>query len=132
MIIQELMDKAKQNNGFKSDRQLSKAIGCGEPTLLRIRRGWGYPSEDNMMKLGELAGIDRASALLLLNMWKAEGEAKNTYMDILRRVSATALCFIIMVTASPSFAHNIPLKMFHYVNDTVYYGKRKKFLRIGV
>lgn len=124
MDINEIMDTAKAKNGISSDNKLAKAIGTSQPTIFRFRQGFGYPSEENMMKLGELAGIDRASALLLLNMWKAEGEAKNTYRDILSRLStAAALCFIMAIVATPANAKVYSPIMFHYVKDTVYYGK---------
>lgn len=106
MEIVEIIDVAKEKTGFKSDRKLAAAIGVTHPTLIRMRRGWGFPSEENMMKLGELAGIDRASALLLLNMWKAQGDAKSTYSDILRRLSAVAGCFLIVTILSFSSPAN--------------------------
>lgn len=122
MEIQEVLERAKSNSGFKSERKLAQSIGVTHPTLLRIRRGWGYPSEENMVKLGELAGISRAEALLLLNFWKSQGEARTVYSDLLRRLAASALCFVmLMVSAlvSPAIAGN---SMLRQCGDTVYYG----------
>lgn len=120
MEIVEIMDVAKGKNALKSDRALARAIGMSSPTLFRIRQGFGFPSEENMMKLGELAGIDHASALLLLNMWKAEGEAKSTYRDILSRLStAAALCFVMVIVATPANAQSLIGKC--YVNEKILY-----------
>lgn len=128
MQINEIMDTAKVKNAFKSDRALARAIGMASPTLFRIRQGFGFPSEENMMKLGELAGIDKASSLLFLNMWKAEGEAKETYFEILRKIApSVALCFIISISimsSTPAYATKAPSQLLHDRADTVYYGKK--------
>jgi hypothetical protein len=133
MEIVELMDIAKGKNGLKSDRALARAIGMASPTLIRIRQGWGFPSEQNMMKLGDLAGIDKASALLFLNMWKAEGEAKQTYFEILSKIAPTvALCFIISISfmaSTPAYATISPAPMLHECKDTVYYGNKRRLFR---
>jgi hypothetical protein len=125
MEILELMEIAKGKNGFKSDRALAIAIGMSQPAMFRIRQGFGFPSEDNMMKLGELAGIDKASALLFLNMWKAEGEAKQTYFEILSKIAPTvALCFIISISfmaSTPAYATISPAPMLHECKDTICY-----------
>ncbi|MEK7801106.1 MAG: hypothetical protein AAB276_01515 [Pseudomonadota bacterium] len=104
MDINEIMDVAKNKNSLRSDRALARAIGSSQPTVFRFRQGFSYPSEANMMKIGELAGISRAEALLLLNMCKAEGEAKNTYSDILRRLALVAGCFIMLIVSVPANA----------------------------
>lgn len=135
MEINELMDTAKSKNSLKSDRALAIAIGASQPTVFRIRQGFGYPSEQNMMKLGELAGMTKAEALLLLNMWKAEGEAKATYSDLLRRLAAVAGCFVIVTILGFSGPANAQIQttktsdMLPLHGYTVYYGKLKRFLR---
>lgn len=111
MEINELLDLAKAKRGYKSDNQLSKAIGIAHTGLVRVRRGWGNLSENNMIALADLCEIPHDKALLLLNVWKSEGSVKDAYSSLLRRFAMVGLAFTIAASivtpaqASTSFIY---------------------------
>lgn len=131
MEISEIIDAAKKKSGIKSNNGIARAIGITSAAMVRINSGFGLPSDQTMIRLGELAGIDRARALLLLNMWRTEGEAKKTYSDILSRLGTASLCFIMAIGFLSVSCPTASAKMLHSENYIVYYGILTCILGIG-
>lgn len=102
MDINNLIEKAKTLNGFKSDRQVAIAIGISEPSFLRVRRGHGHLNDDNMIKLGSLAGLSETESLLLLNVWRSTGAAKEAYTGMLKRFAFISLSVLTILIINPS------------------------------
>jgi len=98
--IDEYCDKARNLNGFSSDRQLDRALGFkGQPTSQwRTKRAW--PADETMIKLAELADEDPGIALLELNSWRTEGPAKLGYLRILEKYVAMLVLPLFMLTFS--------------------------------
>ena len=113
MHIDDLIEKAKVNSGIRSDNQLAKAIGIAHTSLMRVRKGWGHLSDDNMIKLGKLAGVDETESLLLLNVWRSTGAAKEAYTGMLKRFAFISLSLTILcVFSAPSNASPLPQKCY--------------------
>lgn len=124
--IDDYMDAAIEKQGFRSASALARALGktVAVASQWRTKRSW--PSDQTMVDLADLAGIDRSEALLDLAAWRTAGEASVIWQDVARRLkSAAAAAFVIAVLgfsgpagAGTLMEHgNIPAQ------GSVYYGK---------
>lgn len=93
------LDKAKENHGLKSDRELDRAIGFKGCGVSQIRTGRALPSDEAMIKLAEMARVDPEEALLELAYRRAasrdETRAASVYRALLDRVTHAAAALLI-------------------------------------
>lgn len=152
LTLKNYIEDAKKNIskeypaiGTVSDRDLSEMLGLNPTAVNQWVKRESYPSDDTMVRLSCLAQIDPAVGLLDLNIWRSNGLSKNSYKIIRKYMSCfaelakkegreivkvgTALCFIMLIFATPANAKNSGVDLLHYRNDTVYYGKFKRFFR---
>jgi hypothetical protein len=90
-------DQAITRNNFRSDRELSKALGFSGSDISNYRRKRVWPSDATMVKLAELAGIPADEALLELAVWRTHDTiAGEVYAKLLARITqAACLAFIV-------------------------------------
>jgi len=88
--IDDYIDTAKQRAGLTSDRKLDLALGHTGQSVSHWRTKRAWPTDEKMVKLAELAGVDPEEALLDLSVWRTEGEARAVYERLARRISGTA------------------------------------------
>ena len=100
------LDRAKAQIGTKSDRELARVLGYRGPIVcdFRARRVW--PSDDVMVRLADLAGVDHQTALAELNVWRTAGPARQAYEKILAALVASLVVFAAWST--PAQAMNKP------------------------
>lgn len=93
--VDQYIDAACQRKGF-TDRQLGKYLGKSHATVCHWRTKRSWPSDDTMIALAEVAGMDIDQALLDLNTWRATGPARAAYERIASRlaVAAFAIFFV--------------------------------------
>lgn len=90
MTLDDYLDAAIERTGLKSGRDLCKHLGLSSSvaSFWRTRRTW--PRDDVMVRIAELAGEDPTQALLDLNSWRTEGEARAIYEELARKIAGTA------------------------------------------
>lgn len=132
--IDDYLDAAKSRQGFKSDRELCKALGIRSASISAFRTKRAWPTDAHMIRLAHLAGWSEEEALLDVGRWRAMGTpAAAVYERLLKRLvaSAAALLLAVFVTPHPAGAAerdgNIVTQI---AANTVYYGK--KWLRLVV
>ena len=90
MDTRELLNSALRHGRFTSLRAMARALGVSANTLVRIRKGHGYPSDELCHEFATIAGVDPYTALLQLNAERSEGKARRLYEKAVReRVSAS-------------------------------------------
>lgn len=94
--VDEYADLAKNAQGFRSDRELGRALGYKGNTVSYWRQKKAWPSDDTMLQLAELAGIEPGEALIDLNIWRSSGRARSIY----QRMAMTAAGLIIGLVVS--------------------------------
>ena len=113
MDLDFYLDQAKRNKGIKSDAELSRLVGFKSNAVTFFRCKKAFPSDQTMVRIAELAGVDPRRALLDLNIMRSDGEPKAAYMQMAailaqhaRHVSAMILvCFgVLILAASPAHA----------------------------
>jgi hypothetical protein len=88
------LNRAKAQIGTKSDRELSRVLGYAGPTVSDFRRRKAWPSNDVMVHLADLAGVDHETALAELNVWKSAGPARLAYEKILAAIAVSVTVFV--------------------------------------
>ena len=101
------IDRAKNRHGFKYDNQIQDALGFKGSMLAMVTRKGKHLSEEKMIELARLAGIDETIALMDLNLWKSEGDAKKAYAKILQKITASvALALGFILLSQPAYANS--------------------------
>ncbi|MHB8247274.1 MAG: helix-turn-helix domain-containing protein [Acidithiobacillus sp.] len=90
MDTRQLVEKAQQNGGFKSLRDMAKAMGLNNSSLSLLASGKGELSDETYIKLAELAGIDPAEVILEKHMRKAGPKGRAVWERISKTLPRTA------------------------------------------
>jgi len=64
------LNRAMKRTGCSSDLKLCQMLGMGKNAVFHWRNKGIYPSDEAMLKIADLAGIDHRTALIDLNMWR--------------------------------------------------------------
>ena len=84
MRIENYLDLAKAKNNIKSNNELARVMGMSGTAISWIYTKKAKPTEDTMIKLADLAGVDKKIALIDLNIYRFENnpELKNIWEEI--------------------------------------------------
>ncbi len=119
------IDKAKEESGAGSDRKICEMLGMAENATHAWRKRNVLPSDDTMMKLAKIARIDPYIALLDLNMWRSDGEAKKAYASMLKKITAVFVALIIVFSIenpANAKAHGFNMPGYsHSIIETIHY-----------
>lgn len=66
------VEKAKEKNNYKYLSQVSEGLSMTKGAFSFLYNGKGLPTEETVVKLADLAGIDAEEALLDLSIWRAK------------------------------------------------------------
>lgn len=123
------IDRARSNKGFKSDLELGRHLGFKGSAVSFWRVGKAFPSDETMVQLAALAGVDPAIALLDLNAWRSGGAAREAYNGMLKRLvgaGIVAALTALFVVFPPDDGHSamaaglaLPKIAQHYDNYTL-------------
>lgn len=119
------IDRAKEKQGFKYDKQVDAALGFKSSMTAVITKpgSTGHLSDEKMLELAALAGMSDIIALMDLHIWKADSEAEKTaYKEILKRISVIIIAVSVCISPLASYA-SVKTGQCNYGKDTVYYGK---------
>lgn len=97
--IDDYIDAARARAGIRSDRQLAIQLGLVQSSISQMRTKRIWPSDETMIRLAIMAGIDPAEALLELSAWRTEGTAQTLWRELARKLG-TAATVAIMVTGA--------------------------------
>ena len=91
MDIDRYCDLAIKRNKIRSDRDLAAALGFTGPSVSNWRTKRAWPSDETMLKLADLAGIEPEQALLDLNLWRSfDTPAFAVYERLAKKIAGTA------------------------------------------
>jgi len=101
------IEAAKTKQGFKYDNQIDSALGFKGSMINHVRKRNKQLSEESMIKLAELAGLDPLTAIADLNVLRSKGTAAHPlYQRIAEQVLHICLVAGVLVgLVSPSHAN---------------------------
>ncbi|MBL4761689.1 MAG: hypothetical protein JKY93_03205 [Gammaproteobacteria bacterium] len=94
--LDDYINVAVIRNNFRSKREFCKSIGVSHNAINTYNNGT-FPSDDTMLKIADLAGIDKEIALLELGIWKNSGAAQKAYASILQKMARVTAAIAIML-----------------------------------
>jgi len=74
MDIHNYFNLIKAKNNISSDRQLSKCLGISSASVFAFANKRAIPSDETMIKIADLAGLDKKQALIDVNVWRNTNE----------------------------------------------------------
>lgn len=74
-----MIDAAKRAANIRSDRSLCAALGLSAIAVHHYRYNAVLPSDETMVRLCALSGLDPTAGLIALNISRSEGEARARY-----------------------------------------------------
>ena len=84
MEVNAFLDLCKERTQTQSDSNLARKVEITRAALAAYRKGASFPSDENMLKLARRARLDIAECLLLLNIWRSEGEVRESYLRLMK------------------------------------------------
>ena len=101
------LDEAKTRQGYSTDKELNDALGFKGSIASMLRKSKTNLSEDSMIRLANLAGIDPITAIADLNVLRSKGTAAHPlYQRIAEQVLHICLVAgVIVGLSSPSHAN---------------------------
>lgn len=121
------IDRALIRSGAPSDRTLGVELGLSPNSLTNYRTRRAWPSDQAMIRLAELAGIDPDVALMDLNAWRAKAEdVRDRYTNLARMLEKAGVAVAVAIVAIVGIA--FPAETKAEQNDVspvayVHYGK---------
>jgi len=94
MDIDDYCELAKSRNKLKTNSALARELGLSHnsPTAWKTRRAW--PSDEVMIKLAKMAGVDPMDGILDLNIWRSSGEAISLYTRMKKAMTAALVLLV--------------------------------------
>ena len=102
MENRELLQRAQERIGAKSQRDLAKALGMNNSSLSLLASGKGELSDETYIKLAKLAGVDPAEVLIEKHERKAGPEARAVWARINAAVSKSAVLGLGVILLLPA------------------------------
>lgn len=108
-MLKEILDEAKARAGFKSDRQLSLALGQSGSAVSNYRQGISKPDNFACAHLASLTGRELTEIIGLIEAQRATNNAKKEYwQDFMKRIGGTAASLsFLMIDAAPRTAESL-------------------------
>ena len=82
----DFLDLCKERTNTVTDSNLARKIDVTRSSIALYRKGASFPSDDTMFRIAKRAKLDAEECLLLLNVWRTEGEARDVYRGMLERL----------------------------------------------
>lgn len=109
MRLDQLLDGARDARGLKSDAALGRALGITQQTVNNYRTGRAWPSDDVMIKLADMAGVDQNAALLDLNIWRSKSpEVASAYIAMRDKLTRAASLMLAPLLIAGSVCYSTP------------------------
>lgn len=127
--VSDYIDAAKASLNYTADWKLTIDLGVSPTMVHQWKVGKCWPSEQAMIRLAELAGLDPTRALLDLNLWRArDPKVSKIYSSLIQRLGAACVAFALVIVGSSSVqARTITEQTATTSGYTVYYHKSARY-----
>lgn len=122
-IVATLMDKARQRRGIPTDMALAERLGRSRALVSEWRAGKGYPDEDLIIALAEMAGDDPGEWLVAVKAIRTDGRAGKVWAELAKRIGAAAVMLVVTVGAALPARAEMNEKAFQITPHAMHYAK---------
>lgn len=84
----DYLAEARRKTGVASNNQVAALLGISGTSISRLSKGVNLPADETMLKLADLAGLDKEEALIDLSIWRSAGSdiAHDAWKNIARKL----------------------------------------------
>jgi len=82
----DFLDLCKVRTNTVTDSNLARKIDVTRSSIALYRKGASFPSDATMVALAKRAKLNPDECLLLLNIWRTEGDARKAYKSLLKKI----------------------------------------------
>lgn len=139
--VSEYVEKARKNSGADSDRKVAQMLGLKGSAASMWRTGRTFPSDETMIRLAQVAGVDPYKALIDLNIWRSSGNVQAAYRKLAAMVNQQVVRGLVVLIAGLSaliinnssaiaapVAHRTQQEQFNTENDINIYYHTMRFI----
>lgn len=87
----DFLDLCKERTKTVTDSNFARKIDITRSSIALYRKGASFPSDATMVVMAKRAKLDAGECLLLLSIWRVEGEAKKTYVALFNELYQKSL-----------------------------------------
>lgn len=130
LSIDDYIDAARRGAGLASDRQLCAHLNLSSATTSQWRTRRSWPTDETMVRLADLAGLDPVTALIDLNRWRAAAvqatRAAAIYERLAELVKAGAVALALLVIGAGTYPKQAVANAEHVISSAN--GRRRRRL----
>ena len=82
----DFLDLCKERTNTVTDSNLARKIDVTRSSIALYRKGASFPSDNTMFRIAVRSKLNPNECLLLLNVWRTENEARQTYKMLLKQL----------------------------------------------
>ncbi len=123
MENRELLQRAQERIGAKSQRDLAKALGMNNSSLSLLASGKGELSDETYIKLAKLAGVDPTEVIIEKHMRKAGPEGRKVWAHLAKALPKSAALVVVLAFLTAQHQENqgnINISKFSNLANTYY------------
>lgn len=127
MNFTDYAEKAINRYGLTGYNNLAREIGIKKSSMSALRAGKTCPTEENMIRLAELAGMPKEEALIDLNLWRSKDkpEVQKIWQRLSKMIGCLLMVFGFSILAksaqcqelTPEFANTFQSINQHYATN---------------
>lgn len=124
MTINDYINIAINRLHLKSQNELARELNISTAYMANLKTLKRLPSEETMLKLADLAGIEKEKALIDLNLWNAKNDAAR--LEVWQRISKMIGLPVIILFIISCLDSACALSVVSYIVYYVYLNKKIK------
>jgi len=91
------LDMVLDRSEISSERNLTIVLGRAHNSITKWRAGRTYPQDRDMVRMAQLIDFPPETALTYLHYWRASAVGKPHYLQILKRLTASAALLFLII-----------------------------------
>lgn len=97
MEFKDYVEKAKENQYLKSNKDIAVMIGINNSAITDFSKYRSFPSQETVLKLAALAGIKPEQALIDFNLWKTKDKpnAHRIWQKLAKMIQTSSLILLV-------------------------------------
>lgn len=108
LTFTQYVEKAKENSQIDSNNKVASKLGISSASIAIFCNERGYPSQETVLKLANLAGVSPEKALIDFNLWKTKDKpnAQKVWLKLAKMIG----CWILAVNLNYANSNDYSFK----------------------
>lgn len=120
-IVAVLLDKCRTSGLVQSDNQIAEHLGVSRQVVSGWRHGSKFPSDERIVQLARIAGIEAGPYLVGVHAEHAGGAAGRAWAALARRLGTAAVLALAVLPQPSASAPDLSAQSIHYANKLAWW-----------